>query len=63
MLLKYDTHMFSSVGLLAMVKSQNVKARSLSENSKIAVFAKLICTLINKLQIMISEKSSSRTGS
>ena len=27
MLLKYDTHMFSSVGLLATVKSQNVKAR------------------------------------
>lgn len=27
MLLKYDTHIFSSVGLLAMVKSQNVKAR------------------------------------
>ena len=27
MLLKYDTHMFSSVSLLAMVKSQNVKAK------------------------------------
>jgi len=27
MLVRYDTHMFSSVNLLAMVKSQNVKAR------------------------------------
>jgi len=27
MLVRYDTYMFSSVGLLAMVKSQNVKAR------------------------------------
>jgi len=46
----------SSLSLAAMSTT-----RWLSENSKIAVFAKSICILINKLKIMISEISSSRT--
>ena len=33
MLVRYDTHMFSSVDLLAMVKSQNVKARLMARST------------------------------